>query len=213
MTQQITTFILVPDGSAARRLRRIIATQTPCMGVQIGTWPELIEQARSAYLVPKRSNDWSQVFYHALENISDAFWSQSLEVASQETAAEVEAALSLLISATQPGDEDGIAKADFDQLPERPRKHVEDLVRLLIELGGRLPEELEAIQQLMIAESSSAIRKLVVCHVDQFPVLTRWQAELIDKLNKDESPRVDWRLIFLRGLANEQTTWILTRSA
>ena len=28
-----------------------------------------------------------------------------------------------------------------------------------------------------------------------------------------ESPRVDRRLIFLRGLADEQTTWILTRSA
>ena len=70
------------------------------------------------------------------------FWSQSLEVAPQETAAEVEAALSLLIGATQPGDEDGIAKADFDQLPERPRKYVEDLVRLLVELDGRLPEEL-----------------------------------------------------------------------
>ena len=27
-----------------------------------------------------------------------------------------------------------------------------------------------------------------------------------------ESPRVDRRLIFLRGLANEQTTWIFKRS-
>jgi RecB family exonuclease len=188
-------FLLVPDSSAARRLRRIIATQTPCMGVQIGTWPELIEQARSAYLIPKRSNDWNQVLHHALENVPDAFWSQSFEVAPQETAVEVEAALSLLISATQPGDEDGIAKVDFDQLPERPRKHVEDLVRLLVELDGRQPEELEVIQQLMIAESSSAIRKLVVCHVDEFPVLTRWQAVLIDKLNKDADAGPDAALL------------------
>lgn len=195
MLKQAIYFLLVPDGSAARRLRRIIATQTPCMGVQIGTWPELIEQARSAYLVPKRSNDWSQVFHHALENVPDAFWSQSLEVAPQETAAEVEAALSLLIGATQPGDEDGIAEANFDQLSERPRKHVEDLVRLLVELDGRLPQELAVIQQLITAETSSTIRTLVVCHVDEFPVLTRWQAELIDKLNKDADAEPDAALL------------------
>ena len=194
--QRTIKFILASDSSAARRLRRIIATQTPCMGVQIGTWSELIEQSRRAYLIPKQPNDWSQIFHHALENVSDAFWSQSLEVAPQETAAEVEAALSLLIGATQPGDEDGIAKTDLDQLPERPRKHVKDLLRLRVKLAGRLPEELEAIQQLMIAESSSAtIRKLVVCHVDQFPVLTRWQEELINKLNKDADAAPDAALL------------------
>ena len=193
--QRTIKFILTPDSSAARRLRRIIATQTPCMGVQIGTWSELIEQSRNAYLIPKRSNDWSQVFHHALENVSDAFWSQSLEVAPQETAAEVGAALSLFISATQPGDEDGIAKTDLDQLPERPRKHVKDLLRLRVKLAGRLPEELEAIQQLMIAQSSNAIRKLVVCHIDEFPVLTRWQKELINKLNKDADADPDAALL------------------
>ena len=193
--QRTIKFILAPDSSAARRLRRIIATQTPCMGVQIGTWSELIAQSRSAYLIPKRSNDWSQVFYYALENVSDAFWSQSLEVAPQETAAEVEAALSLLIGATQSGDEDGIARTDLDQLPERPRKHVKDLLRLRVKLAGRLPEELEAIQQLMIAQSSNAIRKLVICHIDEFLVLTRWQKELINKLNKDADANPDAALL------------------
>ncbi len=188
-------FLLVPDGSAARRLRRIIATQTPCMGVQIGTWPELVGQARSAYLIPQRSNDWSQVFYHALKNISDAFWSQSLEVAPQETAAEVEAALSLLVGATEPGNKDGIAVADYSRLSERARKHVQDIIRLLAELDGRLPEQLEIIQQLLTAESSNAIRNLAVGHVDEFPVLTRWQVELIDKLNKDADAEPDMELL------------------
>gem|GEM_PF-4541942 len=45
--QQFIHFILVPDGSAARRLRRTIATQSPCQGILVGTWPELIEQAKS----------------------------------------------------------------------------------------------------------------------------------------------------------------------
>ena len=54
---------------------------------------------------------------------------------------------------------------------------------------------LEPIQQLMIAEPSDAIRKLVICHIDQFPVLTRWQAELIDKLNKDADADPDAALL------------------
>lgn len=50
--KQLTRFLLVPDGSAARRLRRMLATHAPCQGVLVGTWPELIEQAKSAYLIP-----------------------------------------------------------------------------------------------------------------------------------------------------------------
>ncbi|MCY4050839.1 MAG: PD-(D/E)XK nuclease family protein [Gammaproteobacteria bacterium] len=178
-------FLLVPDGNAARRLRRIIATQTPCMGVKIGTWPELIEQARGAYLISKRSSDWEVVFSRALKNVVGAFWSQSLEVAPQETASEVEAALFLLVGGTHPSDENGFIGTCLDRLPERPRKHVEDIARLLVELDGRLPEQLETIQQLITADSTNAIRKLLIYHLDEFPVLTCWQAELIKKLNKD----------------------------
>ena len=181
--KQLIHFILVPDGSAARRLRRMLATQSPCQGILVGTWPELIDQAKDAYLISPQTGDWKTHFHNALKNIPDAFWSNSFEVSPEETAAEVEAALSLLVSATEAGSD--IALADSDQLPQRPRKHVQDVVRLLHELDGQLPDELFAAQKLIDPASNTAIRKLAVCHIHGFPSLTRWQVALIDKLNAD----------------------------
>ena len=161
----------------------MLATQSPCQGILVGTWLELIEQAKSAYLISPQAGDWKKRFHNALENMPDAFWSNSFEVAPEETAAEVEAALSLLVGATEAGSD--VVIADSDQLPERPRKHVQDIVRLLHELDGLLPDELLAIQQLISTASNTAIRKLVVCRIEGFPSLTRWQVALIDKLNAD----------------------------
>jgi len=181
--KQLVHFILVPDGSAARRLRRLLATRAPRQGILVGTWPELIEQAKSAYLISPLSGDWKTRFHSALERIPDAFWSDSFEVAPDETAAEVEAALTLLVGATEAGSE--IVIEDVDQLSERPRTHVQDIVRLLQELDGLLPDELLAIQELMTTASDTAIRTLVVCRIEGFPSLTCWQVALIDKLNAD----------------------------
>lgn len=176
-------FLLVPDGSTARRLRRTIASQSPCMGLIVGTWPELIEQAKSAYVIAPQASDWKAGFHNALENVTDAFWLNSFEVAPEETATEVEAALSLLLSATVPGVDIDLTNAH--ELPERPRKHVHDIVKLLRELEGLLPDDLLAIQQLISADANTAIRKIAVYHAEDFPLLTRWQSALVSKLNAD----------------------------
>ena len=117
--QQVIHFILVPDGSAARRLRRLLALQSPRQGILVGTWPELMEKAKSAYLISPLSSDWRARFHGALEKSSDAFWSNSFEVAPEETAAEVEAALALLVGATDVNS--GRVITDSEQLSERPR--------------------------------------------------------------------------------------------
>ncbi|MEX2489622.1 MAG: PD-(D/E)XK nuclease family protein [Pseudomonadales bacterium] len=173
----------------------MLATQAPRQGILVGTWPELIEQTKSAYLISPQAGEWKTRFHGALENIPDAFWSNSFEVAPEETAAEVEAALSLLVGATEAGSE--VAIADPDKLTVRPRKHIQDIVRLLHELDGLLPDELLAIQQLIAAESNTAIRKLVVCHIEGFPSLTRWQVALIDKLSADAGIEIDAELMRL----------------
>ena len=208
MQKQLIHFLLVPDSSASRRLRRLVAAESPRMGIQIGTWSELIEQARSAYLISHPQSVWKARFYESLEKVSDAFWSKSFEVAPQEVATEVETALALFVSAVHPVKCDGLDISDLEQnsdrlkkyvqnLPDRPRKRVQDLVRLLIDLGGRLPEELDSIRQLINADSAIAIRNLVVYHKDQFPVLTRWQALLIEKLNQDAEAAPDLKCLAL----------------
>ena len=194
---QVIQFLLVPDGSAARRLRRMLATQSPSMGIVVGAWPELIEQAKSAYIISPQASDWKSQFHTALEQFPDAFWSNSFEVAPQEVAAEVEAALSLVVSATQPGIEISSDALNFEGGADRPRKHVADIVRLLVELDGLLPDELLNMQQLLSAEPSAGIRQVAVYYVEGFPSLTRWQRALIDKLNADSGIEHDPKLIGL----------------
>ena len=69
-------FLLVPDGSAARRLRRVLAEQGAISGLVVGMWPELMEWACRAYLVPEDTDDNDSSFKRALEEFKAAFWSE-----------------------------------------------------------------------------------------------------------------------------------------
>ncbi len=182
---------MVPDGSAARRVRRLIVERGACSGVVVGSWSELIEHARRAYLVPRLADDWEAVFSGALAELEDAFWSESLSVAPVETSVAVSSALALILSATDPArgvDEQGLAA-----LPERPRRHLADLLRLTRTLAGRLPGDLSTIRNLLSAEMSYALYSVRVYHVDGVPFLTRWQAALVEKLNRDAEIETDAR--------------------
>ena len=121
-------FLLVPDASAARRVRRLIAEQRACTGVVVSTWPELVESARRAYLLPAPADDWEQVFGAALTGLENAFWAESFKVAPVETANAVSTALVELLSATEPGSD--LATLNLQGLADRPRRHLTDLLRL-----------------------------------------------------------------------------------
>lgn len=181
---QTCRFLLVPDASAARRVRRLIAERTACTGVVVGTWPELIESARCAYLLPEPANDWQQVFSAALSELKDAFLSESFKVAAAETGQAVGVALAAVLSATDSSGD--LAVKGIERLAARPRRHLEDLVRLAKALGGRLPPELAAIQELLVAPREDALHTLRVETVEGVPPLSRWQTALVEKLNRDE---------------------------
>jgi hypothetical protein len=183
MTKEALSFLLVPDGSAARRVRRLVAEQGARSGVVMGSWPELVEWTRRSYLVPAPNDDWQPVYSAALAAVKDAFWAESLKVAPIETAGAVERALVDLVSATDPAG--GFQAPNFAGLATRPRRHLADLLRLAGALGGRLPPELAAIRGLAAADPRDALRPLRVIAVDGVPALSRWQRALIEKLNRD----------------------------
>ena len=87
------SFLLVPDSSAARRIRRVLAMGKPRFGVLVGTWLELIELAADAYLLPKSTDNWDGGFKKLLESKSDSFWSESYAISPQETADVIEKSL------------------------------------------------------------------------------------------------------------------------
>ena len=175
-------FILVPDKSSARRLRRMVAENQARLGVIVGIWPELINQAHAAYLLPE-PEDWREALTAAAKAMDTAFWSKSVSVAPDETIAEVGRALSMLIEGAGPGGR--IAPDTRKLLPERARKHLADLAALREKLSFSLPPHLAKIDAVLKAAGSLAIRKIAVYHVPGFPDLYPWQKALLDKLAKD----------------------------
>ena len=183
MNGRTLRFLLVPDGSAARRLRRVLAEQGAISGLVVGMWPELMEWACRAYLVPEDTDDNDSSFKRALEEFKAAFWSESLSVAPVETGAAVRLALTEVISATDPIRD--IEMAGPEDLPERPRRHLDDLFRLVRLREGRLPSELSAMRSLFFTDSDDALHTIRVYHIENIPRLTRWQTKLVEKLNQD----------------------------
>lgn len=177
-------FLLVPDASAARRVRRRVAEGRGRTGLVVGSWPELIDWARRAYLVPAPVTEtFGARLGTALGSLTDAFWAESWSIAPAETSAAVCAALTEIISASDPAGD--MSTHDVGGLAERPRRHLADLLRLVQALDGALPDELAVIRDLLASEKGQALRTLRVMHVDGFPALSRWQAAFVDKLNRD----------------------------
>ncbi len=192
MTRQYLQFLLVPDSSAARRVRRALVVNGACSGIVVGTWPELVEFARNAYLLPAQNGTWDERFHAALGEVTDTFWSESFSVSPQETAAAIETALCQIVSASDPGKD--LIIPNPEQLPERPCKHIGDIVRLVGAMEGVLPNNLSVIRDLISADSADAIQQIYVYYVDGVPALTRWQISLIEKLNNDAGISLDGQL-------------------
>ena len=180
-------FLLVPDSSAARRVRRVLAERGAVSGVVVGTWQELMERARLAYLLPDSAGDEDSSFKNALEELENSFWAESFAVAPDETAQAVKSALIQVVSATDPAHEIDIA--GLDDLSERPRRHLADLIRLARSLDERLPAELATIRSLLRADSDQALHPIAVSHIEGMPRLMQWQARLVDRLNRDAESR------------------------
>lgn len=200
------TFLLVPDTSAARRIRRLIAARGAGSGLIAGTWPELVARAQRTYLVPDCADNWEERLGLALSELQDAFWSESLAVAPVETREALTAALVQIASATDPRcDICDIDEHALEALPERPRRRLADLLRLMDALAGSLPRELSTIRHLLAAGYADALHGIRVVRVEGIPALSRWQAALVEKLNRDLETEPDG------GIADLVPVGILSR--
>lgn len=179
----VLTFLLVPDASAARRVRRLLAERGARSGLLVGSWGALIDTAQRVYLAPTQEDGWAEVFEQALAALPDAFWARSFAVAPVETAQAVETALVQLLSAHPVGEPFAVVRVDA--LPDRPRRHVHDLLRLLERLKGRLPERLAVIRDLLAIDVGAALHAIHVLRVEGVPTLSVWQQALVDKLSRD----------------------------
>ncbi len=160
-----------------------------------------MEWACRAYLVPESADDNDSGFRKALEELEDAFWTESLSVAPVESSEAVKSALIQIVSATDPTSDMEIA--GLEALPERPHRHLDDLFRLAKLFEGRWPQELSKMQALFSADSDDALHTIRVYCSEGMLRLTRWQIKLVEKLNQDADSTEEHHDEELRQILNE----------
>ena len=192
MPQHVIQFLLVPDSSAARRVRRAIAVVGARAGVQVGTWIELLELAQRAYLIADRLDNWGEVVSRAFAVQADAFWADSYVVTPDETRDAVESAYTDLVSALASTNIE--SNTALEHLPERVQRHVSDLVGLSGALAGALPHELGVLVDLLATDAVRATHQICVVSVNGVRHLPIWQRQLISKLNEDANSDPDQAL-------------------
>jgi len=185
----MTHFLLTPDKAATRRLRRLVATQRPALGVIVGTWPELLSLATRSYLLPVQQDSWQATLDSAAATLPDAFWSASLAATPAEApfiTAILDRQLVQLLEAVGPTSDLGcVMQSD---LPGRTLRYLSDLHRLHTAMGQTLPAELATINSLFGLPEDALIRPIRVYYQPDYPYLNRWQQALVDRLNQDADP-------------------------
>ena len=196
-------FLLTPDKSASRYLRRSVAQNSARIGVTVGTWPELIAVLLQIYHQPEPVDTWETSLLTSMSKMTDAFWSKSLEVAEKETLDVVNDALVKLLEGTEPGNQ--LNPDNTGRLPERSKRHLHDLIRLHGETGNILPGHLSAISVLLAAPRPKSSRQVVVYYTNEFQYLMPWQNSLLKKISNDCTALHDPELVKLHRTTFEST--------
>lgn len=196
-------FLLTPDKSASRRLRRIVAENYARIGVLVGTWPELVSVLRQNYHLPEPADTWETTLQTSAREITDAFWSKSMEVAEKETMTALSGTLVRLLESMEPGK--SLSLDNSNCLPERAGRHLHDLVRLHENMGRILPVPIATISALLTASKPVSSRQVVVYHMSEFQRLSPWQKALLKKISDDCATLPDSQLETLHQSAFEMT--------
>ncbi len=184
-------YVLVPDSSSGRRLRRLISADSARMGLVVGTWSELVEMASRAYLInTANSDEWQEILYHEVATIEDAFWSKSFGVAPHEVVQYLDSALhTLLYAASSP--KLNFSTEQLSKLNPRATRHLLDLQRLHEQMGGILPTELTAIERIVRVDVKDAGFAICLYRHREIPHLAHQQFVLINKIEADFEPGRD----------------------
>lgn len=162
-----------------------LAEKAPGLYLTAGTWPELMAQADTVYLLPPDTDDWSVRLQQAASRQKDAFWESSLKVSARETMAEITAAVNRLLAAGGP-DADGQALLTGIPAASRLYRRLSDLLEL-VQTVGTLPGPLRKMENLLASQDVPlrAIRVYAVC--DRMD-LDRWQMAVLNRLEDDAPP-------------------------
>jgi ATP-dependent helicase/nuclease subunit B len=175
-------FILCPDKAYARRLRRELATVGGRVGLQVGTWSELLSLAFSSCCLASLDDDWHERLETAAAALPDAFWAASLAADSDNTSLILATALRDVICAVPPGTS---LPEIPESIPRRARRQLDDLRLLYAGIDHVLPQDLAHIKAIIESPVQRFIRMIRVSHDERQMELDLWQQALVERLNHD----------------------------
>ena len=204
MKKIVVDFLLTPDGSSSRRVRKFLASKAPGLYRIAGPWAELMAQAHAAYLLPPSSTSWSDKLSECATRQGDGFWAGSLEVAPIDTVAELDAALNRLMDGAGP---DADWPTFLKQLPQPSRLYTRfSQLCNLLETIGTLPDHFQMMDDLLKADHPP-LRPLRVYHLPGFPKLSAWQEAVLAKLAEDSPPKDnDFQILLTHALEATKTS-------
>ena len=168
-------FFLVSDPAAARRLRRHLVESLGTLQARVGTWPDLIAQARNAWLLPEQQ-DWATALHGCLSEATNAFWAASYQVDPDGVAWAVETGWREILCARRP----------WDEWPSHSDARIAGRLADLAQLNeiplSAWPEDLAAVRQVLELDSGP-VRPLTVTPCAMAGELDAWQGALVDHIN------------------------------
>lgn len=178
MNQTPRVFVLAPDAEFARGLRRHLAEATGSVLVRVGTWLDLIEQCRSAYLIgPDRSVDAN---LKVAQSVPDAFWKGSLAVDPSGVMHHLLAGWRTVRCGSSPLTDWASPTADNSRIAER----LHDLQRLQDSADFAMPDDLRVILEIT-RKRPSPLKTISVIISQHVGYLDEWQKALLQHLRRD----------------------------
>lgn len=172
-------YILACDAGEARALRRRLAENGTQLGVQVGTWLELLKRVQDHYLVTPTAG-WVDALQDVLANNTDAFWHGSWRVDPHGVAGAVEQSWRRVLCARAP-EQGWPTGLDVDA---RIAGRLDDLARLNDIPHAAWPEDLATLRQVLLGPLTP-VRSLHIVPTQPLDNLDAWQQAFIQKLNAD----------------------------
>lgn len=188
-------FLLTPDKSSSLALKRRVAEQCARMDVVVGTWPELLTQARNSHILPLAKDAWQEKLAAAAKSMDNVFWADSLRNVPSEAESIISIVgqhLTMLLESLGP--DLHLSSLPTEEMQGRLLKRWQDFSELHAAMDAVLPPELAAIRSIIAAAPERRLRPVHIYHLDNWPRLNPWQRALVDHLNSladEEDPTLN----------------------
>lgn len=186
-------FLLTPDKSSSLDLKRRVAEQCARMDVVVGTWPELLTQARNSHILPLAKDAWQEKLAAAVKSMDNVFWADSLRNVPSEAESIISIVgqhLATLLESLRP--DLSLTSLPTGDIQGRLLKRLQDFSELHGKMGAILPPDLAAIKGILEADPERRLRPVRVYYLDGWPRLNPWQKALVTVLNeRAEAPDRD----------------------